>query len=92
MAVSSADMRASAERARARPDMQVISSWTGRQADALRQALRMPKESFAAHLGVGARTVSYWRQRPESVPQQQMQEILDAALEQASDLDKAQCR
>ena len=32
--------------------MQVIASWTGGQADALRQALRMTNESFAEHLGV----------------------------------------
>jgi transcriptional regulator with XRE-family HTH domain len=69
--------------------MQVISSWTGGQADALRQAMRMTKESFADRLGVAPRTVSYWRERPDSVPQQQMQEILDTALERASDVDRA---
>lgn len=64
--------------------MQVTTSWTGAQADALRQSLRMTYESFAAHLGIGVRTVAYWRQRPDTVPQQQMQEILDTALQQAS--------
>ena len=38
--------------------MQVITSWTGGQADALRQALRMTNESFGEHLGVAARTVA----------------------------------
>jgi 8-oxo-dGTP diphosphatase len=38
--------------------MQVIASWTGGQADALRQALRMTNESFADHLGVAVRTVA----------------------------------
>ena len=39
--------------------MEVIASWTGRHADALRQALRMTNESFAEHLGVAVRTVAY---------------------------------
>ena len=70
--------------------MQVIASWTGGQADALRQALRMTNESFADHLSVAVRTVAYWRKRPEIIPQPQMQEILDAALEGAPDRVKAQ--
>ena len=70
--------------------MQVIASWTGGQADALRQALRMTNESFADHLGVAVRTVAYWRGQPGMTPQQHMQEILDAALEQAPDRVKAQ--
>src|SRR5215469_9200082 len=64
-------------------------SWTGEQADALRRALRITHEAFAAQLGIGARTVAYWRQRPDTIPQQQMQEILDAALERASEEAKA---
>jgi len=70
--------------------MQVIAQWTGGQADALRQALRMTNESFAGHLGVAVRTVAYWRNRPGMTPQPQMQEVLDAALEQAPDHAKAQ--
>jgi hypothetical protein len=70
--------------------MQVIASWTGGQADALRQALRMTNESFADHLGVAVRTVAYWRNRPGMIPQQKLQEVLDAALEQADDRAKAQ--
>ncbi len=35
--------------------MQVITSWTGGHADALRHALRMTNESFAEYLGVAAR-------------------------------------
>jgi DNA-binding transcriptional regulator YiaG len=79
MAVSTADALA----------IVVTTSWTGAQGDALRQALRMPYEVFAAHLGIGVRTVTYWRERPGSVPQQRTQEILDAALEQASQGAKA---
>lgn len=70
--------------------MQVITSWTGGQADALRRALRMTNESFAEHLSVSARTVAYWRKRPEITPQPGVQEALDAALERASDRAKAQ--
>lgn len=69
--------------------MQVIASWTGGQADALRQAMRMTNESFAEYLGVAVRTVAYWRNRPGMTPQPQMQEVLDAALEQAHDRAKA---
>jgi hypothetical protein len=62
----------------------LVTSWTGRQADALRQALRMSNEAFAAHLGVAVRTVAYWRARPGVVPIPSMQEVLDAALARAS--------
>jgi DNA-binding transcriptional regulator YiaG/tetratricopeptide (TPR) repeat protein len=86
MAVSTAHARALVESVCARTD---ITSWTGAQADALRQALHMTNESFADHLGVAVRTVAYWRQRPSTIPQQQMQEILDTALDRASDADKA---
>ena len=70
--------------------MQVTATWTGAQADALRQALRMTNESFAEHLGVSVRTVAYWRQRPDMIPQRQIQDFLDAALDRASDRIKAQ--
>ena len=64
--------------------MQVITSWTGGQADALRQALRMTNESFAEYLGVAARTVAYWRKNPEITPTPKIQETLDAALDRAT--------
>jgi transcriptional regulator with XRE-family HTH domain len=70
--------------------MQVITSWTGGQADALRQALRMTNESFAEYLGVAARTVAYWRKNPEITPTPKIQETLDAALDRATDRAKAQ--
>lgn len=72
--------------------MDAVSSWTGSRADALREALRMTNESFAEHLGVAVRTVAYWRNRPEMVPQPAIQEVLDAALARASDQAKAQFR
>ena len=70
--------------------MQVITSWTGGLADALRQALRMTNESFAEHLRVAARTVAYWRKNPEITPTPKIQETLDAALDRATDRAKAQ--
>jgi hypothetical protein len=50
----------------------------------------MTNESFAAHLGVHARTVANWRGNPEVIPRLAIQEILDAALERAPDRVKAQ--
>lgn len=70
--------------------MQVIMSWTGGHADALRKSLRMTNESYAAHLGVAVRTVANWRKDPETVPQTRMQDILDSALDRAPDRAKAQ--
>jgi hypothetical protein len=61
----------------------LVQNWTGRRADALRHAMRMTNESFAAHLGVAVRTVAYWRHRPDMVPVPAMQEILDTALVRA---------
>ena len=69
---------------------QVVASWTGGQADLLRQSLRMTCESFAEYLGVVVRTVAYWRQRPETIPKAAIQEALDTALERAPDRVKAQ--
>jgi len=65
--------------------MHAIASWTGERADALRRASRLTNEQFAERLGISVRTVAYWRKRPDMVPQQQTQEILDAALECASE-------
>jgi hypothetical protein len=70
----------------------LVATWTGWHANALRQALRMTNEEFAEHLNVGFRTVAYWRARPEIVPRQGMQQILDAALQQAPELARAQFR
>jgi hypothetical protein len=70
--------------------MQVVTTWTGARAHTLRSSLRMTNESYAEHLGVAVRTVAYWRQRPETIPQPAIQETLDAALERAPDRAKAQ--
>jgi hypothetical protein len=62
----------------------IVAQWTGRQADALRLALRMTTEGFAGLLGVSVRTVAYWHARPEIVPRVVMQEALDTLLDRAS--------
>ena len=70
--------------------MQVIATWTGGDADLLRQSLRMTNESFAEYLGVAVRTVANWRKQPEIIPKPSIQEALDTALEHAPDRAKAQ--
>lgn len=70
--------------------MDVVSSWTGARADALRRALRMTNEAFAEHLGVVVRTVAYWQARPGSVPKPDVQEALDTVLVQAPEPVRAQ--
>ena len=70
--------------------MTVVTSWTGGRADALRQALRMTIEDFAGHLGVAARTVGYWRARPDVVLRPVTQQMLDVALARAPEQARAQ--
>jgi hypothetical protein len=50
----------------------------------------MTNERYAVHLGVAVRTVAYWRERPEVIQRPAMQEVLDAALAQASPSVRAQ--
>ena len=69
--------------------MEIITSWNGGKADALRQALRMTKDSFADFLGASPRNVANWRQRPDMVPLSAMQRALDKALADASEDAKA---
>ena len=69
--------------------MQVIASWTGSHADALRQSMRMTNESFAEYLDVAVRTVANWRKRPEMIPTPANQQLLDAGLTRAPDQAKA---
>jgi tetratricopeptide (TPR) repeat protein len=62
-----------------------MAVWTGREARALRVALRMSVETFAEHLGVGVRTVAHWdAKRSAAKPFPAMQEVLDAALDRAT--------
>ncbi|WP_026421089.1 hypothetical protein [Actinokineospora inagensis] len=59
------------------------SAWTGRTACALQDSLRLSQEAFATHLGISARTVAAWHQKPSLKPQSEMQQLLDTALAQA---------
>ncbi len=69
--------------------MQVIASWSGSHADALRRSLRMTNESFAEYLDVAVRTVANWRKRPEMIPTPANQQLLDVGLARAPDQAKA---
>jgi hypothetical protein len=70
--------------------MNVVASWTGARADALRQALRMTIEGFAGHLGVATRTAAYWRAQPDMPVRPVTQQILDVALARAPEQARAQ--
>jgi hypothetical protein len=63
--------------------MDLATGWTGRTACALQAAFRLSNEGFAERLGIGVRTVASWHQKPSLHPRPEMQQILDAALEQA---------
>lgn len=64
--------------------MGTVQHWTGREARALRTALRMSVRSFAAYLGVSDRTVSKWEAGGERIaPTQDSQALLDTAYVQA---------
>lgn len=61
----------------------IQQEWTGKEARALRQAIRMSVRAWADHLGVSTRAVSKWeRLGAEIVPRPHMQAILDTALAQ----------
>src|SRR4030088_3231294 len=69
--------------------MNPADEWTGRTASALQAALRLSNERFAAELGIGARTVASWHQKPSLRPKSEMQQVLDTALERASDTERS---
>src|SRR5574341_871700 len=61
-----------------------VHEWTGRDAKALRRALRLSVRAFAEHLGVAVRTVSKWEALEASTqPRPDTQAILDTALARA---------
>ncbi|QTD99119.1 helix-turn-helix domain-containing protein [Streptomyces cyanogenus] len=61
-----------------------VQQWTGREASALRAALRMSMRAFAEHLGVALRTVAKWESLgTETQPRPDTQAILDTALARA---------
>ena len=66
--------------------MTAVRAWTGREAGALRAAMRLSIRDFAELLGVGVRTVTKWQARGADVClRPAMQSVLDTALERASD-------
>ncbi|TWG07563.1 hypothetical protein FHU35_11180 [Saccharopolyspora dendranthemae] len=69
--------------------MNLVSSWTGRTACALQAAMRMSNDEFAAHLGIGLRTVAGWHEKPNRRPQSEMQRTLDTALAREHEAIKA---
>ena len=64
--------------------MKLTEGWTGRTACALQKASGLSNEAFAERLGIAARTVGSWHEKPDLVQQSAMQAILDTALDQAS--------
>jgi 8-oxo-dGTP diphosphatase len=52
-------------------------TWTGRDATALRVALRLTTEGFAARLLVAPRTVAGWAEKPGATPRAAVQRELD---------------
>ncbi|MGV9497697.1 helix-turn-helix domain-containing protein [Streptomyces sp. NPDC003642] len=61
-----------------------VHQWTGREASALRAALRMSTRAFAEHLGVALRTVAKWESLGLATrPRPDTQAILDTALARA---------
>ncbi|NJC71484.1 tetratricopeptide repeat protein [Planosporangium thailandense] len=66
--------------------MTAVRVWTGREASALRAALRLSIRDFAELLGVGVRTVTKWQARGEDVClRPTMQALLDTALTRSGD-------
>lgn len=64
--------------------MATVQQWTGREARALRRALRMSVRGFAAYLGAGVRTVASWEAEGVDVcPRPELQAALDTALRRA---------
>lgn len=64
--------------------MDPAQEWTGRTATALRKALRLTHERFAARLAVAPRTVVNWAANPETVPRASIQDALDELLNRAA--------
>lgn len=63
--------------------MEVVATWTGADAEALRAAYRLSGEAFAERLGVGVRTVRGWKSEPAMIITLINEEALDTMLAQA---------
>ncbi|PSK62369.1 hypothetical protein B0E53_05730 [Micromonospora sp. MH33] len=65
--------------------MAAVTTWTGREANALRRALRMSVTSFAEHLGAARRTVAKWSSQGDKIYlRADMQAALDTVLARAT--------
>lgn len=65
--------------------MAAVTTWTGREASALRRALRMSVTTFAEHLGAARRTVAKWSSQGEKIHlRADMQAALDTVLARAT--------
>ena len=65
--------------------MTAVTHWTGQEARALREALRLSIRDFADRLGVASRTISNWESAGTEIrPRPDMQAVLDTALARAS--------
>ncbi|MGW3145843.1 hypothetical protein ACWDG1_14405 [Streptomyces sp. NPDC001177] len=69
--------------------MDVVDTWTGQNASALKRAFRETNEGFASRLGASARTVAAWSADPTLVPTAEIQRALDTMLFQATSDVKA---
>jgi len=70
--------------------VRTVNTWSGREARALRLALRFSVRAFAEHLGVGIRTVSKWESNGGvRRPQPAMQAALDTVLARATAEEQA---
>lgn len=65
--------------------MEIVQTWTGREACLLQAALRLTNEQFAEHLGISTRTIVRWHANPDLAPRTEMQQLLDTAYEKAGD-------
>ncbi|MFB7736210.1 NUDIX domain-containing protein [Streptomyces sp. NPDC056112] len=65
--------------------MELVSTWTGRTACLLQQAMRLTNEAFAERLGISERTISRWHANPGMTHRTEVQQILDIAYEEAGD-------
>ena len=63
--------------------MDVVGTWTGRHASALRRALRLTNEGLAEELGTAVRTVAKWNAEPDLVPVPELQRALDTMLDRS---------
>jgi DNA-binding transcriptional regulator YiaG len=72
---------------------EVVTTWTGVESRALREALRLSVREFASRLGVSDRIVSKWEAGRSAVrPRPFTQGLLDTALSLADDDCRARFR